>query len=86
MELLLEKGAAVDYSDPHVPSFPPMREHYFDMQSVSLTAESLAAYDLVLLATDHDDFDYELIRQHAELIVDTRGRYAMQPADRIIPA
>jgi UDP-N-acetyl-D-glucosamine dehydrogenase len=45
------------------------------MRSVDLTPESLAAYDLVLLATDHDDFPYELIQQHAKLVVDTRGRY-----------
>lgn len=86
MELLLEKGARVDYSDPHVPVFPRMREHYFDLQSVSLDAETLGTYDLVLLATDHDGFDYELVRQHARLIVDTRGRYARQPADHIVPA
>jgi UDP-N-acetyl-D-glucosamine dehydrogenase len=31
--------------------------------------------DLVLLATDHDDFDYNLIEKEAKLIVDTRGRF-----------
>ena len=86
MEMLQDKGASVDYTDPHVPAFPRMREHYFDLKSVALTAESLKGYDLVLLATDHDDFDYDLIRQHAALIVDTRGRYAMSPADHIVPA
>lgn len=75
MEILRHKGARVDYSDPHVPVFPRMREHYFDLSSVPLTPESLASYDLVLLATSHTAFDYIMIRQNANLIVDTRGVY-----------
>lgn len=75
MEILREKGAHVAYSDPHVPVFPTMREHHFDLESVSLTRESIAAYDLVLLATNHNAFDYALIQNHAKVIVDTRGVY-----------
>ena len=74
------------YSDPHVPVFPRMRKHHFDLSSVDLDADTLGQYDLVLLATDHDAFDYAMIREHARLIVDTRGRYAMTPAEHIVPA
>ena len=76
MELLRDLGADIAYSDPHVPEFPKMREHSFDLKSVPLTADSIAAYDCVVLTTDHDKFDYELLQQHARLIVDTRGRYS----------
>ena len=75
MELLRDKGAQVDYSDPHVPVFPPMREHRFDLASVDLTPNAIASYDVVLVATAHSAFNYELIRQYANLIVDTRGVY-----------
>jgi UDP-N-acetyl-D-glucosamine dehydrogenase len=75
MELLRDKGAVVDYSDPHVPVFPRMREHRFDLSSVALTPETVASYDVVLLATSHSAFDYDMIRTHAALIVDTRGVY-----------
>jgi len=75
MQLLADLGANVDYSDPYVPCFPQMRQYEFDLTSVELTAESLAHYDCVVLATDHDAFDYEFIHQHANLIVDSRGRY-----------
>ena len=85
MELLQEKGALVDYSDPHIPVFPRMRKHYFDLASVALTAEALASYDCALIATNHDQFDYNLIRQHSKLIVDTRGVYP-EPADHIVRA
>ncbi|NHZ79737.1 nucleotide sugar dehydrogenase [Massilia sp. CCM 8695] len=75
MEILRAKGAVVDYSDPHVPVFPPMREHHFDLASVPLTAAAIASYDVLLLATSHSAFDYALIQQHATLIIDTRGVY-----------
>jgi UDP-N-acetyl-D-glucosamine dehydrogenase len=58
-----------------VPVFPRMREHRFDLQSTPLTADSLAACDVALIATDHSAFDYELVQKHARLIVDTRGVY-----------
>ena len=76
MELLRGLGAEISYSDPHVPVFPKMREHKFDLKSVPLTAESIASYDCVVLTTDHDKFDYGLLKQHAKLIVDTRGKYS----------
>ena len=85
MEQLRDKGAVVSYSDPHVPRFIKMRKHDFDLESVALTAETLAAADCVLLTTDHDRFDYDLIKTHAHLIVDTRGRYR-DPAEHIVRA
>jgi len=75
MERLAARGARVAYADPHVPLFPPMREHRFDLQSVALDPATIASYDAVLLVTDHDAFDYALILRHARLIVDTRGVY-----------
>jgi UDP-N-acetyl-D-glucosamine dehydrogenase len=75
MEKLRDLGAEVSYSDPHIPVFPKMREHHFDLSSVNLSKEVLALYDCVLLATDHDEFDYDLIQSAAALIVDSRGRY-----------
>ena len=75
MEILKRNGAIVSYSDPHVPSFPQMREHSFDLSSTELTVENLASHDAVILATNHDAFDYDYISQHSQLIIDTRGVY-----------
>jgi len=75
MEMLQHKGAVIAYCDPWVPTFPKMRRYKFDLASVTLTPESLAAYDIVLIATNHDVFDYALVKQHSKLIVDTRGVY-----------
>ena len=84
MQLLRDKGAEVAYSDPFFQSFPRMRKHQFDLQSVALTAESVAYFDVVLLATDHDAFDYELIASHSQLLIDSRGRFA--PGSHIVRA
>lgn len=75
MELLRDKGAEVAYSDPHVANFPRMREHTFDLSSVEITPENLRSFDAVILATNHDKFDYDAIYEHAQLIIDSRGQY-----------
>ncbi len=85
MELLEDKGAVVSYSDPHVPEFPQMREHSFDLNSINLTPETLSEYDAVVLTTDHDAFDYEMIAEYSSLLVDTRGKYRV-PQKNIIKA
>ncbi len=85
MEILRSKGAVLAYSDPHVLVFPKMRQHCFDLKSTSISPESIAKYDAVVLATDHDAFDYKLIRNHSSLIIDTRG--AFQPVgEKIVKA
>jgi len=76
MELLAKKGADIQYSDPFVPIFPNIRKYSFDLSSIPLTAKNIARYDLVLLVTDHDKFDYSLIQRNAKIIIDTRGVYS----------
>ena len=75
MDILRSRGAQICYSDPYVQVFPQMRSYQFDLSSVELNQELLCSLDCVLLATDHDDFDYKMILKHAELTIDTRGIY-----------
>ena len=78
IELIEARGARVDYHDPHVPELPPTRKHraFAGRRSVPLAAETLASYDAVLIATDHDDVDYRLVAEQARLVVDTRNSLA----------
>lgn len=85
MELLRDAGAQVAYSDPHVPVFPKMREHLFDLVSEEVSPVNLASVDAVILATNHSGFDYAMIREHAPLIIDSRGVFR-EPADHIVKA
>ncbi|MEW6327784.1 MAG: nucleotide sugar dehydrogenase [Thermodesulfobacteriota bacterium] len=73
IEMLRERGAKVDYNDPHVPRTHKMRHYDLKMASVPLTEKNLKKYDCVLVATNHSDYDPDFIRRHANLIVDTRN-------------
>lgn len=75
MDAVRAKGGIVSYSDPHIPVFPKMRRHSLDLKSEELTEALVAGVDCVVVATDHDAFDYDMIARHAQLIVDARGRY-----------
>ena len=83
IELLEKRGARVDFHDPHVSEIPMTREHadLAGRKSVDLTAESLAGYNAVLVSTDHDAIDYQLVADHARLIVDTRNAFAKRGLD-----
>ena len=73
IERLQAVDADVDYHDPHVNSTHKMRHHDLRMQSIKLSATTLAQYDCVLIATNHSAYDWPMIVEHANLIVDTRG-------------
>ncbi len=85
MDHLVKHQAIISYSDPHLPVFPKMRDHHFDLQSTPLTEEILTEQDAVVITTAHDLFDYNFIQAHAKLIIDTRGVYR-HPNSKIIKA
>ncbi|MDD3559844.1 MAG: nucleotide sugar dehydrogenase [Melioribacteraceae bacterium] len=76
IEIFRTKGGQVDYNDPYVPKLPPTRKYKYDMESIELTEENLRKYDLVVLSTDHSDYDYKFIERNAKLILDTRNAFA----------
>ena len=74
IEQLTDLGAAVDYSDPHVPATHHMRKYGdLNMTSVPLSPAVLAGYDCVLVATHHKAYDWQMVADHAVLVVDTRN-------------
>ena len=79
MESLIDMGADVQYCDPYFHKVPSTRKHQFELSAMPMNEKTLKSADLVLLATDHDDFDYSLILAKAKMIVDTRGRFEHSP-------
>jgi len=73
IRILNNIGASVDYHDFYIPKLNKTRKYNYEMHSVNL--DSIRDYDCVLLATDHDDYDYDMLLREAHLIVDTRGRF-----------
>lgn len=82
---LIRLGAKVSYSDPFVPELTSLHDKIYDLKSELLSEEMIGNYDCVLLATDHDSFDYALIEVGAKLIVDTRGRF-LEKKENIVKA
>ena len=77
IELLRQKGARVDYNDPYIPRTHKQRRHNLRMASKKLSAIMLAGYDVVLISTDHSDYDYNWIVKNAKLVVDARNATAV---------
>ena len=73
IEIFREKGAEVDYNDPYVPKLPKTRKYKYNMSSVDL--KDIKDYDLVILSTDHTDYDYKKLASDAKIIVDTRNAF-----------
>jgi UDP-N-acetyl-D-glucosamine dehydrogenase len=74
MELLIAKGADVEYNDPHIPVLPAMRRHNLPrMASQDLTAEYLGGQDCLIVATNHSTYNWSWIVRHAKLLIDTRN-------------
>jgi len=78
MEKLQARGAKVAYHDPYVPVIRPTREHahWTGTKSVAWNQETIASYDLVLLATNHACVNYQELGAWAKCIVDTRNAMA----------
>ena len=75
IELLEGRSSLVSYSDPHVAELKPQREHarFAGRRSIDLVPDTIAGFDAVLIATDHDAVDYAMIVSHAKLVIDTRN-------------
>ena len=67
ISLLHNAGADVSYHDPHVPKFA---DHGLTMECVPYDP---AAYDCVVIVTDHADIDYDRLVDDASLVVDLRN-------------
>ena len=83
IELLQDRGAQVDYFDPFVEQIPRTREHpgLTGLRSVTWDLAQVSKYDVVLVATDHDDVDYVGLASAAKLVIDTRNACARAGAD-----
>ena len=88
IEQFQQLGAKVDYHDPFVPHTKQTREHDLKMESIELSDQALASYDCVVVATNHQDYDWARIGQVAQLVIDTRGalRHLKLPEGRVVGA
>ena len=65
-----EKGAAIHYTDPYIPS---VQINEKTLRSMDLTSEVVQSMDLIAILTDHTAFDYAMVSAVSPLVFDTRN-------------
>ena len=75
IDLIERRGGTTDYHDPFIAEIPRTREHAAlqGRKSVPIDPETLARYDAIVIATDHDTVDWQAVGQHGRLVIDTRN-------------
>ncbi len=75
LELLLARGADVQYHDPYVPSYRVGGDVFHRQPriftSVALTPETLAAMDAIVIVTGHRGVNYTEVLEQASLVIDS---------------
>ncbi len=76
---LLQKNniKKIEYTDPYIKNKVTTRNFIFNKKSIKLNSKNIKKFNIVIIMTDHDKFDYKLIYKHSKLIIDCRGRYAV---------
>ena len=73
IDILKERGAVTDFYDPWIPKYKRNGEWHEGISEIN--ADIIKEYDLILVATAHDAYDYEMIRKNAVAIFDTRNAF-----------
>ena len=80
-EMLVQMGGDVRVVDPLVEASSTGAG--LTDRMVQLTADEVAAADLVVVLTDHDAFDYAMVEQHATHVLDCRRVPELVSAERL---
>jgi UDP-N-acetyl-D-glucosamine dehydrogenase len=90
LDLLVQRGAEVDYYDPLVPVIPEMRKYqeFAAKRSVGWNLAAFSAYDAALICTDHDDVGYGDLVAASRLVIDCRNatRSVVAGREKIVKA
>lgn len=73
IDILKERGAVTDFYDPWIPKYKRNGDWHEGISEIN--ADIIKGYDLILVATAHDAYDYEMIRKNAVAIFDTRNAF-----------
>ena len=86
MELFEKKKAIVDYCDPYCPEIPDNRHYpsYAGKKTITNINNEIKNYDVIVISTAHDCFDYDFIQKNSSLIIDTRN--AVRSGENVVRA
>jgi len=87
MNILREKGAEIDYYDPHIPVIGRHAgEHWAGQSSIEWTPETLSKYTAAVVCTPHHGVDYAMLAEQIPLIVDACNIIPKNGKAHVIPA
>ncbi len=81
IQLLIRMGAALTYCDPYV---PVLSEHGITLKGEKFSAAALRKADCVVVVTDHDDFDWQLVARESKVVVDARNALKGKNGKKVI--
>ena len=81
---LHKAGSLISYSDPFIEECSLIKDFLVNDKSIKISKDVLLDFDLAILLTDHSNYDYEMISNFSNLIVDTRGKFIK--SDKVFPA
>ena len=84
IDLLIKKQFNVYFSDPYIKKIPKLRNYNFKIKRVNINSKTLKKFDLIVLSTDHDNFNYKLIYNNSSLILDTRNAFKEDKKNKVI--
>ena len=76
-ELIRNNFKGIEFSDPHINNFISTRTFNYNKKGIKLSPKNLKKFDIVVLMTDHDKFNYKMIYEYSKVIIDCRGRYSV---------
>ena len=74
---LKKENYQIDYSDPFVKKKINIRDFNSNQKSIRINKTNLSKYDISILMTDHDKFDYKKIYNYSKRIIDCRGKFTI---------
>ncbi len=75
--LLKDKYKNIQYSDPYIKGPISIKNFKFNKKSIKLNSNNIKKFDIIVLMTDHDNFNYKMIYKNSKIIVDCRGRFSL---------
>lgn len=84
IDLLKKKNFHVSYCDPFIPKLPKLRNYNLKLKSTKINSKMLKKFDLTIITADHDCFNYKLIYQNSNLILDTRNVFKLDKDNKVI--
>ncbi len=77
-ELTKDKYKNISYHDPHINNSEKKNFNFKAKNLVTINGKKISNFDIVILMTDHDIFDYKNILKYSKNVIDCRGRYKLQ--------